>query len=96
MIYECPPCPKDAVCQTCPLPYIVISEKNKEIQYPDQMTSTELRVNTSYKSGLELGKKYRLTITVQTYKMFSAKHNEMEVTEFAPVQGHAPKLKPSK
>ncbi|MDP2654102.1 MAG: ankyrin repeat domain-containing protein [Candidatus Omnitrophota bacterium] len=39
-LYECPPCPREAVCATCPWEYIIISDsphKTKEDDSPDEL-----------------------------------------------------------
>jgi len=84
-ISVCPPCPENAVCVPCQAPYVIISEHNKEIQYPDQMLATELSVNTNFKEGLKLGKKYRFTLTVRFFEVSGVKNHLVELVNFEPI-----------
>lgn len=64
-LYQCPPCPMNAVCKLCGPPYAVIAQSAKTIGSLDEMAGTDLLVNTSFKDGLRLGQKYRLVLAVQ-------------------------------
>ena len=81
-IYQCPPCPPDAVCQPCPPLFIIISEKNRRIEYPDQMTARELFVLTDQGPDLKTGKKYRFKIQVKSYQIGNSRHKDLALLEF--------------
>ena len=92
----CPPCPKEAVCAPCPMPFIVISEKNRKIQYVDEIAADELMISNDRGEELKVGRKYRFKIKIDSFKMLGEQQNNMRLLEFAPVQSRAPKSKPSK
>ncbi len=79
MRYECPPCPKDATCATCPPPYIVISTEKKTIQYPDQMGADDLPVVLLNIPDIELGKKYRFKLKSSYMSLFFKDEPNLEV-----------------
>ena len=81
MQYECPPCPKDAVCQTCPPPYVIISARKKTIEYPDQMGANDLPATLFKGPVCELGKKYRWKLRFSKTPSFFGKDPNFEVVE---------------
>ena len=81
-IYQCPPCPPGAVCQTCPPLFIIISEKNRQIEYPSEVTARGLLVLTDQGSELKTGKKYRFKIQVKSYQLGNSRHKDLALLEF--------------
>ncbi len=91
----CPPCPAEAVCALCPMPFIVISGKNKKIKYADEMSANDLMLSTGRGGDFILGKKYRFKIKADVFKQPGEHQNRMELLDFSSVRGRAPKSKPS-
>lgn len=63
-LYDCPPCPRGAVCKPCMGSNIVLSENKLPIETYNQLTSDELIVFVDRAEQFEIGSKYLMTIQV--------------------------------
>lgn len=61
--FQCPPCPKDAVCATCPEEYAIVSDL-PQIAKANRISVNELKINTEniYTDNLKKWTKYLFTI----------------------------------
>lgn len=67
-IYECPPCPKESICEPCfTNDFIIISEDNQlnnKILGRENLSKNELLIYTTEADKFELGKKYKVSVKV--------------------------------
>lgn len=79
--YECPPCPKGAMCKTCMEDNIVISEINKVLD-TYSLHNTEMIIFVKNPDQFEVGKKYRFSVQVRESKSTSEPINDIELVGY--------------
>ncbi len=80
--YECPPCPRGAMCKPCMEDNIVISETNKILD-TYSLASDEMIIFVKDPNQFELGKRYSFSVNVRQSKSTSEPINDVELTGYS-------------
>lgn len=89
--YECPPCPKGALCKPCMRDNIVISEKN-ELLDTYSLSNTEIIIFASNPKQFELGKKYRFSVKILDYNTTGEPINDIELIGYNSIENNVSAL----
>lgn len=83
--YECPPCPKGALCKPCMRDNIVISENNKILE-TYSLSNTEMIIFVDEPKQFDLGKKYKFSVRLLEYKSTGEPINDIELMGYSSVE----------
>jgi len=87
-LYDCPPCPRGAMCKPCMGNNIVLSENKLPIETYDNLSSTDLIVFVDRAKQFDVGAKYRMTVKVSEHSTtgIGSSLNDVELVGFTKLE----------